>query len=510
MPVESVSPHMKQVITTNVRLCLGIYLLFFSIYLLFSAGHFFSTDHIAVYRTTQSIVERHTLAIAPINDEVKGVDGKYYSVFGLGQSLAAIPLYLVGAFVDGLSSPALKTYFGGVARGDWGGAVPIFFVSLLNQFVTPWYCLLVFLFGLRLGFTRQTAFSVTLIFGFSTMVWTQARDSFQHPLESVMLWSAIYIVFTHRNQLRPRHTFLTGLLLALGVLTRISLLPLVSWVALYIGYLLLTQTGFSTPLVIGQPHILRRMRVIFQPNSLLALWWFALPILIMLGVMMYLNVVRFGHPLTFHGPGQVKGFSTPFWFGLYGNLFSVGRSIFLYSPPTVCILYTFKKFYARQRAFASLCAALSLSYLGLYSVYGFWDGGWAWGPRFFLAIIPCLVLPLGYALGQLSQRVVITFISLLGTGVQALGVTVNYLSIYWEWPPMNLVPDDTFLFHPDISPLAMHGRALLEGRHIDLWVLEVYRQFGATRFWLTLLAPLLLLATSVIWLRQSLLQSRVD
>jgi hypothetical protein len=56
----------------------------------------------------------------------------------------------------------------------------------------------------------------------------------------------------------------------------------------------------------------------------------------------------------------------------------------------------------------------------------------------------------------------------------------------------------------------MHGRALLEGRHIDLWVLEVYRQFGATIFWLTLLAPLLLLATSVIWLRQSLLQSRVD
>ena len=59
------APHPGQV---PFRLKIGIYLLFFSVYLLSSAGHFFATDEIAVYLTTQSLVERHSLAIKPIQD----------------------------------------------------------------------------------------------------------------------------------------------------------------------------------------------------------------------------------------------------------------------------------------------------------------------------------------------------------------------------------------------------------------------------------------------------------
>ena len=78
----------------DLRTTTGIYLLFLSIYLVSAAGHFFSTDHIGVYLTAQSLVERHSLAIKPINDAARGRDGQYYGAFGLGQSLAVLPLSL--------------------------------------------------------------------------------------------------------------------------------------------------------------------------------------------------------------------------------------------------------------------------------------------------------------------------------------------------------------------------------------------------------------------------------
>src|SRR4051794_30980597 len=111
---------------------------------------------------------------------------------------------------------------------------------------------------------------------------------------------------------------------------------------------------------------------------------FGAPIVIMLELILYLNQIRFGNPLSFNAPSQAKGFSTPIWFGLYANLFSVGRSIFLYSPPTLLALFTFREFYRQRRAEAMLFLIIGSLYLLFYSTYGFWDGGWAFGPRFLL------------------------------------------------------------------------------------------------------------------------------
>ncbi|HVX29854.1 MAG TPA: 6-pyruvoyl-tetrahydropterin synthase-related protein, partial [Nitrolancea sp.] len=138
----------------SFRLKAGIYLLFLTVYLVTGPGHFYSTDHIAVYLTTQSLVDDHSLAIKPIARAVVGRDGKTYGRYGLLQSVVAIPLYELGTTVDAHASPAMRNLLAGPDLGDWGGTVPIFFVSLLNAFVTPFTCLLLFLFAVRLGFSR--------------------------------------------------------------------------------------------------------------------------------------------------------------------------------------------------------------------------------------------------------------------------------------------------------------------------------------------------------------------
>ena len=52
----------------STRTKAGIYLLFLSVYLAFTAGHFRSTDEVAIYLTAQSLAERQSLAIKPIHD----------------------------------------------------------------------------------------------------------------------------------------------------------------------------------------------------------------------------------------------------------------------------------------------------------------------------------------------------------------------------------------------------------------------------------------------------------
>jgi hypothetical protein len=160
---------------------LGIYLVLAGLYLASGAGHFFSTDHVSVYLTTQSLVEHFDLAIKPIADTAVGADGRSYGVFGIGQSLLSIPLYLVGRLVERLASPDLQAYFSGAALGDWGGTVPIFFVSLFNPLITPLIGVLVYSFGLRLGFSTRKAIGITLMWGLGTAAWVYARDYFQHP-----------------------------------------------------------------------------------------------------------------------------------------------------------------------------------------------------------------------------------------------------------------------------------------------------------------------------------------
>ena len=495
------------------RTKLGLYLLFFAVYLLFGAGHFFSTDHVSVYQTTVSLVERGNLAIPRIIDTVRGQDGNYYSNYGLGQSLALVPWYLVGRFVDGISTPALKSYFGGVQLDIWGGTVPIFFASLFNQFIMPLLCVLVFLFCLRLGFEYRIALATTLIFGFSTSAWVYARDSFQHPLEALLLLLAIYILFVHRDDLTYKHALIAGCLLALGILTRLNLLLVAPAIAGYLFYILPDYQGAAAASnqEIGwpwldrlPPDIRRRLQQVWlkRANDETARYMlvFALPVVVMLALIMYLNQVRFGSALIFNA-AQAWGFSTPLWVGLYGNLFSVGRSIFLYSPPTLLALFTFRMFYRQHRAEAVLFLAVIVIYLVIYSTFTGWHGGWSWGPRYLMPIVPLLILPLGYFLTSRWGNATVGLLAVLGIGVQLLGVTITYDFVYGDWMGMKLVPETAHIFVPELSAIPTHMRLLAAGRYVDVWVLEVYQQFGLFAFLVTALVPLLILAASVVLLR---------
>lgn len=449
----------------------GLYLLLAAVYLATAAGHFWSTDHVATYLTAQSLAEGAGLAIKPINDAVLGPDGRSYAVFGIGHSLAVLPLYLLGRTLDGLVSPEVRALLAGPNLGDWGGTVPIFVASLFNQLVMPLVAVLVALLSRALGASVRAALAVALAFGVGTLAWEQAHSAFQHPLEALSVTAAVYLLVRRRHALRPADAALAGVCLGYGVLTRINMLVLVLPLGLY---LLLGARPAGAPAAAGAAAWRLRARA-----ALPLLGWFAVPVALGLAGAALVAYLRFGNPLAFHPRAVEHGFSLArLPQGLWGYLASPGRSLLLHAPPLLVAAPLWLRLAMRRRAEALLVLGAAAAYLLLFASYGRWHGDWAYGPRLLTAVLPLLVVPAFHAVDLDGRwRAAFVTLTLAGAVIQFLGVAVNVSYVYHQWLAAG-VPESAYLFSWPASAVPTHAAALLAGRHVDLWLDWVYRTAG--------------------------------
>jgi hypothetical protein len=109
-----------------------------------------------------------------------------------------------------------------------------------------------------------------------------------------------------------------------------------------------------------------------------------------------LNWVRYGSPLTSgYSLLQQATFSTPLPVGLYGLLFSPGKGLLFYSPILWAGFAGLFIMFRTRRAEAILISLVILADLLFFAMYEFWTGGWNWGPRYLLPMVPLLVLAAG-------------------------------------------------------------------------------------------------------------------
>src|SRR5438876_8804806 len=86
------------------KLAINVFILLISIYILTSSGNSVDVtdDGMIRYAVTQSLLERGALDLPSdigVRWGIKGCDGHYYAKYGLGQSLLAIPFFLVGKWL---------------------------------------------------------------------------------------------------------------------------------------------------------------------------------------------------------------------------------------------------------------------------------------------------------------------------------------------------------------------------------------------------------------------------
>jgi 4-amino-4-deoxy-L-arabinose transferase-like glycosyltransferase len=415
-----------------------------SFYLITMSGHTYSNDEECLYYVTEGLVEGRGFTVAFQPFGTRGQDGQFYSPFPPGQSIAAIPLYLVGKLAA-LAAPAELHPF-----------ITRLYVNTFNIWITTLLCLLTAQTALLFGARLRTTIGLALLLGLTTMHWVYARTFLADPLTTLLTLLSFYAIARYAKGARAHWLVISGL--AAGAALAVKPHAALVWPALGI-YLLLT---------LGWPE--QRWQ---WPDRR---WWMARYRQLTTGLVFWLvgwlppialhmlyNTIIFGHPFTIgystigyslDPHGIVKIFQTPFYVGLYGMTLSSGEGIIFYAPIVVAGIVALREFGRSFRwAMWAILVALLIPLL-FFSCYRYWYAGGTWGPRYMLLVLPLLALPLATWLETQStdlrqRQVTVALLGLAGLLVQLIGLWTNF-----DTP--HVAADETRLFFvPSSSPIVL-------------------------------------------------------
>jgi hypothetical protein len=440
----------------------------YSCYLLTYTGVMQSSDGLSMFATVESMVRRgevdtNQLLWMGLQQGSFGPDGDLYSRKGPGMTLLALPLVWLGQ--------------------QWSALGLVQMALLLNPLLTAWTGGLLYRAIIRLGWSRFVAVVTALAFGLATLAWPYTQTFFSDPVAMWGLFSAFYGILAFSQSRRKRYLFLGGLAWGLAYLARsINLITLPVYV-------------FALAAVIGDWRLeIRDWRLSRSPipdprspistlQSLLSTHlreWiiFGLPILAAGIFSLWWNWLRYGNVWE-SGYLESESFSANWFFGLYGLLIGPARGLLWYSPVILLVGLGIAPLWRSARWLLLTCLGIALIYLVLYARWYMWHGGYSWGPRFLVPILPFVMLISAPAWHQIYEarrwggwgQVGAALLLILSLSVQWLGLLIPF-SLVQNWLEQTVTP----LFAPitftqwRYSPLVVQWRYLVEENlHFAWW-----------------------------------------
>jgi hypothetical protein len=375
-----------------------VFLLTLVLYLATTGGSM-ATD-IMSYEVAKNIAEHGSVAMSfNVHDMEahRGVDGKYYSPYGIGHPFYAVPFYLAGRAAEAAT---------GLGVGKPEAIRKAFFV-IGNAFAAAATVWLTFLFALRLGGSARAAAATALALGFGTLLWPYAKMGFNAPVAALTLLWGTFLVWTGVREARPAMLWLSGIGFGCALLVRHEL----ALATLPAGLWILIESRWNARAALRQ----------IVPV--------AVPVAGALLLTLYYNHVRFGNILdTGYLRDSTAAFG-PVWTGLLGFVASPGRSLFLFAPVTALGLAAFPSLWRRDRATAVLLGGTVVILTLFYAANLYWDADRSYGPRYLVPLLPFLCLPLASSFDlppKSTRRRLLLGVLLLSVLAQAPGVLVDF------------------------------------------------------------------------------------
>lgn len=453
----------------RLRVALLLFLGSTGLFIAGARGVFLYGDDILMFEVTASIVRRGDVTVvAPYNeaDIAKGTpghDGTSYAKYGIGQSLVAIPAYLIAwlALDPLVNTPAQVDPFGHLRSGAL-----VYGTALSNAVIAGATVALCYLTAAALGYSARTALVLAALLVTGTLFAHYAATFLSEPLVALTLLAAFYGLLRARGAVgsggshppvpvSPAHGsrfgdhamlwlalsgFAAGLALATRLAMGVALVPLGCW------FLWLVWTHWRSP----------------RAAALAVLAW-SVPIAAWLAVVAGYNWYRFHDVFSTGYREEATAFGTPLLEGVYGLLLSPGKGVFWYNPPLMLAAAGFFLLWRRERTVTLVLAGMALAVVLFFARYYQWYGGGVWGPRFLTPLLPLLLLPAG----ELVERAwrsrplaaAVLAVALLGVFVTALGVLVPFDTYVIEVNSTPGLLEDSFWNVAD-SPLVVHVRRL--------------------------------------------------
>lgn len=245
--------------------------------------------------------------------------------------------------------------------------------------------------------TRTTCIALVLAF-LGTPMWHYARALFSESFAiAALLWAVA--LFVARRKL-----WLAGILCGMAMLMKATFVVIIA----PIGLALLWD---------------RKWKDIVQ---------FAAPLVVAVGVSLWLNHFMFGKWLQ----GPQPWLPGDLWHGAKGLLIDDEHGLLLYAPIVVSAAIGWPALFREHRRVALVALGGVVGLYGLTAPYGLWTGGYCYGPRLLLPIVPLIMLGLFMRCrGKLSWRC--ADVAVIGVA----SVFINwhggvYYWLYWARHPL--------------------------------------------------------------------------
>ncbi len=405
-----------------------------ALYLLTFSGRFHSIDEVAALATVESLAREGTLRVPQLRwalgwtptHVAEGVGGALYSKRGLGYSLAFAPLWLLGQRLPEVGAVQAATL---TATFATLGTVWLLMGLLTSNGVPP-----------------ARAAWVGLAYGLATPAWPYARYLFSEPLSALLgtaaLSAATRLRGGHSRWAAPASGLACGLALLVHALNALMVLIFGGWWAW---------------------QAWRRR----SGRPLLAFGLGVLPFLLVLG---WLNWQRYGHPLNAGYVAPEERFVWAYSRSLPGMLVSPGKGLFWFAPLVLPALVAWPALWHARKELAVLVAAWAAGWTALVGGWFMWWGGWSWGTRYWVALLPVLLLPLGWSgrRAPRAERALVVGAALAGVGINALGALVDFnaplVTLYQAG-----LPDTAVIWSWALWPPRLHLELLRQGALDVAW-----------------------------------------
>lgn len=400
------------------KFLLPFFLCIFTFLSLFSSGNFDSEDGWLYLNVARNIYYKHQIIANPATDypehnvnmnSMKGEDGLWRAPGAIGYSFSMVPAVALSDLFHRYYGSTPPRYF--PLESDW---TVLFFASFTNIFWASLLAVLLLLYAYEIGWSKKEAIVFTLLTIFTTNLFPMAKFSFAQMIYTFFMMLTFF--FVRKFALQKR------LLWFLAILVSVFCLIFAYNVSYYLAfgplglYYLFLHEGKA------------------RRNEFLKL------------AVLGLIVVISKFSLVISIPGFFRSSMKVLFEGVWGFLFSSGKSIFLYSPLFLLLPMFWhkirKEITPELIGFGSL-ALFFLIFLGSAWIPNpvgktpIWYGGMVWGPRYFAPVIPGLMIITFHILKQLNvwqKRFIVAPLIALAISVQLVGSSVIYLLQYTDIP----------------------------------------------------------------------------